>query len=471
MIPTFAPKISVILKKVQRREGADRINYLAGSMIESIDLTPFLGEMGGVTTSRGLNQPAGTFQVVLADKMDARSMDTMYASVEAMDMLDIRFARLQQGELPIVMRGLVSHVSRDESMGQDGKPRRTITITGHDYGKFLQIMQVSYLREYIYGNFPLTAFPMFEVYGKWFGDHTASQFVEEIVSSLVDNFIRDVWLNGALKDLPVLLVDATVTGSRVGPFGIPTYEGDIWTLLTNWCDIGWNELFIEDRADAAYVVYRPVPYYDLAGDLIMASEGAVPPDEVEVGIDEVESLSLSRSDGNLANFFQIEAPLAEILNMDWIKIQATQNGLTLVRDNRNCLPEIYGLKKMNARTMQSAESATIEALQAETAAKPVQAVAMGGWYKSRRDQMKRIHQDNVIYEEGQISMRGNEKIKAGMYVMLRRGSRTTRHYVTGVSHSFTPFQSFKTTLQVTRGESYIRRLGDAGSPYQAELHA
>lgn len=471
MIPTFQPKISVTLKKVQRREGADRINYLAGSMIESIDLTPFLGEMGGVTTSRGLNQPAGTFQVVLADKMDARSMDTLYASVEAMDMLDIRFARLQQGELPIVMRGLVSHVSRDESMTQDGKPRRTITITGHDYGKFLQIMQVSYLREYVYGNFPLTAFPMFEVYGKWFGDHTASQFVEEIVGSLVQNFIGEVWLWGALKEEPALKVAATVTGSRVGPFGIPTYEGDIWTLLTNWCDIGWNELFIEDRTDAAYVVYRPVPYYDLAGDLIMASEGAVPPEEIEVGIDEVESLSLSRSDGNLANFFQIEAPLAEILNMDWIKVQATQNGLTLVRDNRNCLPEIYGLKKMNARTMQSAESATIEALQAETAAKPVQAVAMGGWYKSRRDQMKRIHQDNVIYEEGQISMRGNEKVKAGMYVMLRRGSRTTRHYVTGVSHSFTPFQSFKTTLQVTRGESYIRRLGDAGSPYQAELHA
>jgi len=52
--------------------------------------------------------------------------------------------------------------------------------------------------------------------------------------------------------------------------------------------------------------------------------------------------------------------------------------------------------------------------------------------------------------------------------MLKRGSRESRFYVTSVSHQFTPFQSFKTTLQVTRGESYLKRIQENGFPYLAE---
>lgn len=477
MIPTFAPKISVTLKKVQRRLGADRIAYLSESRIKDIDLTGFLGEMGGVTTNRGINQPAGTFSVTLADKLDALSHDTLYASIEPMDMVVIRFARQQKGELPIVMRGLVSNVSRDESMGQDGKPHRTITVTGHDFGKFLQIMQISYLKEYIYGNYLLTSVPMYEAYGLWFGNQTPSGFVKSIMNSLVSGeelpgkpapFLKAFFLKSGLESWVQFDVDASVVDARVGPFGMTNYEGDVWTLMSNWCDIGWNELFIEDREDSAYLVYRPVPYYDLKGDLIMAEDGAWHDDEERVAIAEVESLSLSRADSNVANFFQVDAPMAEIINPEWIKIQALQNGLALEEGNRNCSPDIYGLKKMTARTNQSADTSVDMSLQADRSIKPAQSAAMGDWYKKRLRQLRAMNENNVLYEEGSLSMRGNEAIKPGMYIILTRGSRASRFYVTAVSHQFTPFQSFKTTLQLTRGESYLNRISENGSPYLSE---
>jgi hypothetical protein len=486
MIPTYQPKIEVTLKKVQRRSGASRIAYLSESRIPDIDLTPHLGEMGSVTTTRSINQPAGTFSITLADKMDVRSLDTLYASIEPMDMVVIRFARLQKGELPIIMRGLVSHVERSESMGQDGKPHRTVTVTGHDFGKFLQIMQISYLREYIYENFLLTHVPMYEAYGLWFGNQTPSQFVTAMMDSLVSGDWGGGTGNSKLKPFLVALfeksgldawiqfqVDATVVGARVGPFGMVSDEGDVWNMMSRWCDLGWNELFIEDRPDASYLVFRPVPYYSLAksnkpSELIMASDGAVVPEYVYVDIDEVESLHLSRTDGNVTNFFQVDAPMAEIINPEWIKVQATQNGLALEEGNRNCSPDIYGLKKMNARTMQSMDTTVDMRMQAATEAKPEQAAVLGDWYRKRLKQLREIHEDNVVFEEGHLSMRGNEAIKPGIYIRLKRGNQRSRFYVTSVTHTYTPFNPFKTSLQLTRGESYIDRLETEGSPYQAE---
>jgi hypothetical protein len=468
MIQSFTPKIKVTLRKVPRRKGADRVSHLNASVIPEIDLTPFLGEQGGVTTHRGLNQPSGTFSIALADKVDPASMDTLYGSIEPMDMVEIRMARESKwAVLPIVMRGFVSHVERVETIGQDGRPMRSIHVTGHDFGKLLQIMQISYQREYIYGNFLLTSFPMFERFGVWYKG-TAKEFVETTIGKFIKEFLGDMYLFGALKDELTLKVDASVIGARVGPYGIPNYEGDIWQLLTNWTDLGWNELFIEDRPDAAYLVYRPVPYYDLAGQLIMADSGAEAPEEIDVMADEVESLNVSRADTVVANFFQVNAPMAEVVNQEWIGVQATQNGLTLVHDNRNCLPEIYGLKKMTMRTNQAADDGSTAAMICTGSQKEDQARSAGYWYRKRLDEMKRLNQDNVAYEEGSLSMRGNHAIKPGMYIRLKRGTLASRYYVSHVTQQFTPFQAFKTTLQLTRGEGYIDRINANSSAYVGE---
>lgn len=474
-IESFSPKVSVILKKVPRRKGADRVSYLNASIIPEIDLSPFLGEQGGVTTHRGLYQPVGTFSITLADKMDPASLDSLYGSIEAMDMMEIRMARRPKGTvLPIVMRGFVSHVERIESIGQDGRPMRSIQVTGHDFGKLLQIMQISYLREYVYGNFLITSFPMFERFGILYSG-TASEFVEKTVGTFVQKFLEAMDWASALQDVPIFNVEATVKGARVGPFGIPTYEGDIWQLLTNWTDLGWNELYVEDREDAPCLVYRPVPYYSLdpksgqgTKDLIMAGSGAVAPEEIPVTAAEVESLSLSRSDQNVANFYTLDAPMAEINNRDWIATQALQNGMTQDFDHRNCHQDIYGLKRLPMRSNQAADDGSTAKQLPTAEEKRAQLASAGSWYKSRVAQLKAMNRDNVVFEEGSLSMRGNEAIRPGVYIRLARGGLNSRFYVVGVTQQFHPFQSFKTTLQLSRGEGYIDRINAHSSAYVGE---
>lgn len=468
MIPSFAPKIKVTLKKVPRREGAGRVAHLNAGVIPEFDLTPYLGESGGVVTNRGINQPAGTFSITLADKQDSRSLDSLYASIEPMDYVEIRMARVASNrELPIVMRGFVSRVERVETMGQDGRPVRAVQVTGHDFAKILQVAQISYEKEYLFSNWLLTLFPLSERYGTWYAG-SVSDFVRNAVGLFVREFLGEMFLFGALEDEPAIKVDATVTGARVGPFGLTNFEGDIWQLLANWTDLGWNELFVEDREDAPYLVYRPVPWYDLEGRLIMADAGAVAPPEIQVGADEVESQNLARSDQNVANFFRLDAPMAEVINRDWVGVKALQDGLTLDYGYRNNQPEIYGLRKMTIRSNQGPDDGSNAAMVCTAEEKRAQADSSGLWYMTRTRQLKALHRDNAVYEEGSILMRGNETIKPGHYIRLKRGILNSRYYVTHVTQQFHPFNSFKTTLQLARGEGYIDRLNSHASPYNGE---
>ena len=154
--------------------------------------------------------------------------------------------------------------------------------------------------------------------------------------------------------------------------------------------------------------------------------------------------------------------------MDWVRTQATQNGLVLDIGYRNNQLEIYGLKRMPARSNQAADDGTTETATGSVSDKTAQASSAGAWYKQRVAQLKAINRDNVVYEEGSLSMRGNEAIRPGNFIRLERGGLNSRYYVTHVTQQFNVYQSFKTTLQLSRGEGYIDRLNAHSSPYVGE---
>ncbi|MDR1275755.1 MAG: hypothetical protein LBL72_05165 [Candidatus Accumulibacter sp.] len=92
------------------------------------------------------------------------------------------------------------------------------------------------------------------------------------------------------------------------------------------------------------------------------------------------------------------------------------------------------------------------------------------WSGKRRTLLARINRDNVLFEKGTIVVRGNEKIKPGTYVSIIRGGKEFgKFYVVKVTHAFTPYRSYVTTLQVGRGTSYITRLQADTSPYYREI--
>ena len=63
------------------------------AMNEGIDLTGFLGEVGGVRVTKSIRESAGGFSITFADApyVSARGVDSVYGIVEPQDLLEIRF--------------------------------------------------------------------------------------------------------------------------------------------------------------------------------------------------------------------------------------------------------------------------------------------------------------------------------------------------------------------------------------------
>lgn len=101
------------------------------------------------------------------------------------------------------------------------------------------------------------------------------------------------------------------------------------------------------------------------------------------------------------------------------------------------------------------------------------------WLDDRLKILAESNKDNVVYESGVLKLRGNEKIKAGMYVVLKRGaskvasplSTDPECYAVQVDHEFMPFQGFYTTVVYERGTGFVTRNEREISPYLAEMNA
>ncbi|WP_429500581.1 hypothetical protein [Paraburkholderia youngii] len=70
---------------------------------------------------------------------------------------------------------------------------RTVTISGQDYGKLWQIMQIKYMPSYVVGENYLSSFKLFERFGVGFvTGMTAGASGQEVISNLVNPFISSL---------------------------------------------------------------------------------------------------------------------------------------------------------------------------------------------------------------------------------------------------------------------------------------
>ena len=143
------PGLSVILKKNVGRStlttGVPVSDRFSGIQ-KTIDLSPFIGDHGGVRVSKSVRSAAGNFVVELTDMIKIDAQDSIYGLVEPMDVIEIRMAgdAYKTPTMPIMMRGFVSNVRRTMHMTDRG-PERKVIITGLDYGKIWQILQIFWI--------------------------------------------------------------------------------------------------------------------------------------------------------------------------------------------------------------------------------------------------------------------------------------------------------------------------------------
>lgn len=489
-IPVYTPKCSVLLHKIVSRKAvagtlpvSDRFT---SSQNSTIDLTPFLSEQGGIQTSKSVREPGGGFALTLVDKPFVKDggFESLYGLIEPMDMIEIRMARephkYRGGQLPIIMRGFVSDVTRTETMTQDGRPSRQVVIAGQDWGKIWQIIQLKYFGNYAAGEGYISGLNLFEKYGVGFETGmSAAVFLQQIIDRIINPFIAN-FIPDRVGIPKALLSEISAPAAAVSVSGPQNQEGTVYNLLHMFLDVGaWNELYLEDREVGVACVYRPNPFKDIALASVADPGGpyiqtqAYPPAHIGIDGEDMVSISLTRSDQNVANWFWVTAPRFELLHGGTLKLYALNGDLKKISiaDYPNSAEKLYGVRVMEQATQQGLDSVRTAGGQKEAANKK-EADGYATWVNSRLDVLRAQSKDNVVFEHGTLTLKGNEAIRAGCYLRLTRGSMVSELYVTSVAHQFVPFGAFTTTVNVERGTSFTERIKRGvgrDSPYLSEM--
>lgn len=496
-VPVYGPQFKVTLHKTVKREtidGKEKVSARFGNTGE-IDLTPFFTDLSTITTSKSVREPAGAFAITVSDQpytVKDLGSDTLYGVVEPMDMIEIRFRHYHDGLVlpPLIMRGFVSDVSRSESMGPDGTPMRGVTITGQDYGKLWQMLQLFYGPAYVIGQDILSAFGMFERFGAGFKiGQKGSEFLKECFDKILNPYVKGIVAKNSTNPSTIILKTMGTDGVT-SLSGTQNTEGALYNLFQRFLDVGpWNELFITEDDDNVYCIYRPNAAIDVHGKFIDPSDPnvtePVPYDPLnkdvtrivyyDVPAEDIVSINVSRTDANVANYYWVRAPRYELASDIYNRqAAATKNDKKsiVLSDYVNTKGDLYGIRKMEVATELGGDDITNTSTGLSEAEKTKRDTSMINWIGSRRQILMESNRDNVLLERGTITIKGNENIRMGNYVNVRRGTFTAMYYVAQVEHNFSPFNRFITVLHVDRGMGFVERMrknGGQDSPYYSEM--
>ncbi len=500
----FWPQISVKLVKAIKRtmvaEGeaqtpqstTGKFNRAPGtpvsprnSSFDGLDLTPFLSDGGGVQLSKSVREAAGTFSITFRDSLGPDAslnkmvVDTVTGVAEPMDLIEIRMCRdptlYGAGESPpVVMRGLITEVTRAESMDANG-PMRTATIAGHDFGKILQILQIYYLNNIPVGEYYLDYWAFFQKYAPSGTPKIkpANEFLNGVIEDVVNKFLQGLtaFANGDSVGAKVINrwdVKANIEGS-VDPWTVSSFNNvTLYQLLCTMLDVGpFNELFVEDTKDGVQIVLRPNPFLDVDGNPIQG----VKAETISLTDDDVISMVLSRTDAGVANYYWVTNARLPMGDDDLQMIaQGGDPSNYILFDYLNCKAEFYGYRKMEVQTMLNDPAYSGIEGQKHPDVDDTHK-AMTDWTDSRRKILSLSNRDNVVFDCGTIQIKGNEQVKAGRQLILTRANAIPiTGYITRVQHSFSPLNSFVTTLTVERMTAFIERSKAQTPQYYPEVN-
>lgn len=498
-VKVYQPDLRIMLYKTIKRttlDGQTPVSERYKGINQPIELTPYLSEQRGIRTSKSLRDPAGGFSITLADKPYKQdgAFETLAGVIESMDYIEIRMrhdppdlignliadADADATRPPIVLRGFVSEITRTETMGADGRPQRSVIINGQDYGKLWQMLQILYFPGYVIGQDILSNFKLYERFGAGFKTtQTAAEFVSEVISKIVNPYLKGLMPENTSHPKEIK-TDIRVKHGTTSVTGPQNQEGAVYDLLKTYGDVGvWNELFIEDREDGVYCVYRPNPSKDVNGKSIypqvFSDKDYEAPPTIDLPGEDVLSLTLSRSDANVANFYWVRAPRFELnsnVEMQLFAIQGADRDTVLTDTYQNSAMALYGTRVMYGQTQQGGDDIATFNSGLPASEDKKRTTDITAWIRACRTFMLQQNKDNILLEHGTMRIRGNEQIRPGMFVRLVRGSFAAEYYVVQVEHEYVPFGGFFSTLTVERGMGFVERVkrgGGADSPYLAEL--
>lgn len=498
-IADATPLISVRLYKTISRttiDGQTPVSTRYSGKDEYIDLTGYLGEGSAVRTSKSIREPAGAFSVTFADKPNSAgivsgmgpvvALESIHGLIEPMDIVEIRMwggVGPTPAELPIKMRGFVTEVQRQQTMGQDGKPVRQVVITGQDYGKIWQTYQVIYLQAYSEGTPLLTTYALNELFGIGVVNAMpAGEFVRMMIEKVINPHIARFVPENSPMPKKIETGDGVTVKHGTVNLSYQEIQGSIYDFLKGHSDQPWNELYVEDRQDGVHLVYRPQPALRLSGDAKDRKIMPDAPDPVYVPITDsnIQSYSVSRTDNTVANFYWVTSPRFDLIS-DMQRKQASipaDDGTVSLKDYPNAAMKYYGTRPLYAETQHGEDTVTNQTSGQDQKGQDSRDNKQFSWIERRRMQLMDINRDNVVLERGSARIKGGpmrrdgkEAMKAGDYALFQFGTITSEAYVTQIDDEFLPFQSYITTLNFERGTGFAERVkmeSGRASPWLAE---
>lgn len=480
-VRTYKPQIQVVLVKVVTRKNGVAARH-TGAASRRIDLTPYLGDAGSVRTEKTLAAPAGSFSLSFPDQPDDKFGDTLYAMIEPMDVVEIRGARRPEiyvnQKLPLIMRGFVSRVRRQERMAQDGTPQRSVVVEGQDAGKLWLVNHAYFQLAMLTDKDYLTGFNLQVAVGIDVALLRAGDYMAELVNKVMNgkvgalNAIAGATPYPFVEDVMVLPFSTAISvqyGS-VMPQQMASWDAvTIWSLVEGFADRPWNEVFIQDLEDGPQFVFRPAPYKDIRGNPIFTD--ATDPGFVPVDIADVVALDMSRSDARIANFFWVPPGDSTVLSNAFLNVASLSKQEGMDFDYPNNQPAIYGVRRMSVPTnLLMANPGQVPTMLPQADRAPVYGTVLE-WYQARMRQLKLMNRDNGVFEEGIATLKGSETLVVGKYLRLSRGDLLSESYIERVAHTYTPLQTWTTDVGLIRGTGFIARGKLHGSPYFAEGRA
>lgn len=464
-ITVYRPAYSVTLTKMVKRSGEGVAERYSGAD-RQVDLTPFLSEGGAVKITKGINDPAGGFAIAFSDQLDGPTQDTLYARIEAMDMIEIRGSREPHSfagqKLPLIMRGFVSTVRRSESMSQDGTPQRSITVMGQDSGKLFQIFRLFWESIHAEPNNPyLDVFRLQAATGIDAAYLPVSEALKQLVERVINARVERMHAY-ADQAVPKVKFRGSVQSGWVSVNLIAPFQGAYWDLVSLMADRPWNEAFIEDEEDAPVLIFRPTPCKNIKGEFIIP--GAADPGTVELDAAQVASLDVARSDERVANFYFVPPGASMIETAQAVTVSSIASGDPFDTAYGNNKPELYGLRKMEARS----NLLPLNPGSVQVGGSAASVTETTQWHIARAILLRDMNRDNSVLEEGSASVQGSEKIKPGRFLRLTRGDLVAEAYITKVVHSIAPLDGWSSQITLERGMGFLERLKMASAPFWRE---
>ncbi|ECH9374557.1 hypothetical protein ZL54_22440 [Salmonella enterica subsp. enterica] len=264
----------------------------------------------------------------------------------------------------------------------------------------------------------------------------------------------------------------------------------VYGLIEPMLDVGfWNELFIESREDGEYLVWRPLPYFDLMsgtmtqpllpdqyGSKWSLSGSRALPAIVTVPDNKIISIRQTRTDRDVYNFYWCNNQRFDMIDDMTRRLQtmmADGHKTTLEYPNTNV--EIYGVRLLQANTVMGYPDLDNMTSGADQTEQDERGGLVAEWIKYRRNVIILNNRDNAVLEKGVIEMAGGlpkalapELMRPGDYLQVTQGSTAWLAYVVNLQETFMPYRGFTATVEFERGTGFAERVSYNGSPWLAE---